>query len=125
MRLFLISCFLFCAISLPIHSELSDADLDKIKLIVKDAVEPIKKDIATLKESTKNLESRTDSNFTLFIVLMAFIGAGLAIPISLIAWYSHKDRQDIKKAEDAVRQIETFKSEIRELIKENNSNPIR
>ena len=38
---------LFCAIALPALAELTDADLDKIRLIVKEEIEPIKDDIVT------------------------------------------------------------------------------
>ena len=40
---------LFSVIALPVLGELSDADLNKIRLIVQEEIKPIKADIVTLK----------------------------------------------------------------------------
>ena len=40
---------LFCAIALPDLGELTDADLDKIRLIVREEIKPLMSDIDTLK----------------------------------------------------------------------------
>ena len=66
----LIFCtILFCAIALPALGELTDTDLDKIRLIVNDSekrlkqeikeeLKPIKADIGTLKENVARLDGR-------------------------------------------------------------------
>ena len=66
----LIFCtILFCAIALPALGELTDTDLDKIRLIVNDSekrlkqeikeeLKPIKADIGTLKENVARLDRR-------------------------------------------------------------------
>ncbi|MYC76558.1 hypothetical protein F4X10_12405 [Candidatus Poribacteria bacterium] len=48
----------FCAIALPAFSELTDADLDKIRLIVKEEIKPLKADIETLKITVARFAGR-------------------------------------------------------------------
>ena len=47
MKSILVLSILFCAIALPVHGELTDADLDKIRLIVK---EEVKTEITTVRQ---------------------------------------------------------------------------
>ena len=47
MKTILLFSILFCAIALPALGELTDADLDKIRLIVKDEVKAAKEEIKT------------------------------------------------------------------------------
>ena len=49
MKTILALLILFCAIALPALGELSEADLNEIRLIFNDEVKPIKADIGTLK----------------------------------------------------------------------------
>ena len=45
----LLFSILFCVIAMPAIGELTDTDLDKIRLIVQEETKPIKADIGTLK----------------------------------------------------------------------------
>ena len=60
MRTILVLSILLCAIALPALADLTDADLDKIRLIVKEDIKaelaPIKSDIVTLKTDVARLE---------------------------------------------------------------------
>ena len=53
MKAIFLFSFLLCVVALPALGELTDADLDKIRLIVKDEIseelKPVKADIETLK----------------------------------------------------------------------------
>ena len=49
MKTILALSIFFSAIALPTLGELTDADLDKIRLIVQEEIKPIKADIGTLK----------------------------------------------------------------------------
>jgi hypothetical protein len=40
---------LFCAIALPVLGELTDTDLNRIRLIIEEEIKPIKADIVSLK----------------------------------------------------------------------------
>ena len=60
MKNFIFCTIFFCAIVLPALGELTDADLDKIRLIVKeeieDEIEPIKAEIASIKADIGTLK---------------------------------------------------------------------
>ena len=103
MKTVLLSTLLFCVIGLPSFAELTDADLDKIRLIVK---EEIKKEAtgseARIKEyisqevKTVNVKiSETDKRLSqIFWVVIALIGL-IAAAISLPQWLSRKDREQL------------------------------
>lgn len=61
MKKVLLFLVLFCAIALPSFGELTDADLDKIRLIVKEEIEPIKDDIVTLKTDGTALKTEVSN----------------------------------------------------------------
>ena len=118
---------LLCAIALPALGALTDADLDKIRLIVKDEVTkeltkelaPIKADIAsikadigTLKEDVARLDGRLTgvekqvshaTNVT--YGLIALIVVAIGIP----AWRGKRDRDQERRIEALTREIETLK----------------
>ena len=62
MKTILVLSILFCAVALPTSAALTDADLDKIRLIVKEEIteelKPIKADIGGLKEDVARLDGR-------------------------------------------------------------------
>ena len=127
MKSILLFSILFCAITMPALGELTDADLDKIRLIVKDEVTkeltkelaPIKADIAsikadigTLKEDVARLDGRLTgvekqvshaTNVT--YGLIALIVVAIGIP----AWRGKRDRDQERRIEALTREIETLK----------------
>ena len=128
MKMILVSLsILLCAITLPALGELTDADLDKIRLIVKDEVTkeltkelaPIKADIAsikadigTLKEDVARLDGRLTgvekqvshaTNVT--YGLIALIVVAIGIP----AWRGKRDSDQERRIEALTREIETLK----------------
>ena len=127
MKTILVLLILFSAIALPALGELTDADLDKIRLIVKDEVTkeltkelaPIKADIAsikadigTLKEDVARLDGRLTgvekqvshaTNVT--YGLIALIVVAIGIP----AWRGKRDRDQERRIEALTREIETLK----------------
>ena len=93
-----------CVVAMPVLAELTDADLDKIRLIVKEEIKaelaPIKADIGTLKEEVVRLDGRMNgvekqvahaTNVT--YGLIALIVVAIGIP----AWRGKRDRDQERK----------------------------
>ena len=128
MKTMLVLLILFSAIALPALGELTDADLDKIRLIVKDEVTkeltkelaPIKADIAsikadigTLKEDVARLDGRLTgvekqvshaTNVT-YGLMVSLIVVAIGIP----AWRGKRDSDQERRIEALTREIETLK----------------
>ena len=122
MRLFLFLLILFCAIPVPAIAELKDADLNKIRLIVK---EEVKAEITKTNDKIDTLDARlrtveTDVAWTRGKLdsldkhinwLMALIVVAVGIPQLVIAWRSRKDRSLEKQIETLTQEIETLKQQ--------------
>ena len=120
----LIFCsILFCVIALPALGELTDADLNKIRLIVKEKIKeelkPIKAEIASIKADTgmlktdvARLEGRLSgvekqishaTNVTYGLIALIVVAIGIS------AWRGKKDREQERKIEALTQEIETLK----------------
>ena len=122
MKIVLLFSILLCTIALPAIGALTDADLDKIRLIVK---EEVKKEIATTNTKIDGLDIRlraveTDVAWTRGKLdsldkninwLMALIVVAVGIPQLVIAWRSRKDRALEKQIETLTQEIETLKQQ--------------
>ena len=124
MKTILVLSILLCAIALPALAELTDADLDKIRLIVKEDIKaelaPIKSDIVTLKTDVARLEGRITglerrlngiekqishaTNVT-YGLMVSLIVVAIGIP----AWRGKRDSDQERKIEALTREIETLK----------------
>ena len=133
MKNFIFSTILFCAIALPALGELTDADLDKIRLIVKEEIKPLQADIETLKIDVARLEGRItgiegrmtgmeerftgiEGRFTgiekqishatnVTYGLIALIVVAIGVPV----WRGKRDRDQERKIDELTREIETLK----------------
>ena len=125
MKTILAFSILFCAIALPVLAELTDADLNKIRLIVNEEVTkelaPIKADIAQLDDRLRNVEIAVGSltgriddvekqvshatNVT--YGLIALIVVAIGIP----AWRGKRDRDQERKIEELRQEIEALKQQ--------------
>ena len=126
MKTILALSILFSAITLPALGDLTDADLNKIRLIVKEEIAPIKADVETLKVDVARLEGRITgldgrmnglegrlngiekqishaTNVT--YGLIALIVVAIGIP----AWRGKRDRDLERKVEALTQEIETLK----------------
>ena len=110
MKTILVRSILFLVIAFPALGELTDADLDKIRLIVK---QEVKAEIASSEQRiTKYIDAKIEGvnkrletyNWVL-IVFMRIIVAAINMPSAIIAWRSGRDRS-------LERQVETFTQEI-------------
>ena len=118
MKTILVLLILSSAIAMPTLAELTDADLNKIRLIVKEEIKtelaPIKSDISTLKEDVARLDGRMTgvekqvahtTNVT--YGLIALIVVAIGIP----AWRGKRDRDQERKIEELRQEIETLKQQ--------------
>ena len=132
MKTILLFSILFCVIAMPAMSELSDADLDKIRLIVKqeieDEIKPINTEIGALKTDmgwTRGTIAGIDQRFELIgkqiTWLMVIVGVAVGIPLTIItiivALRSRSEQIQEKLSQDQAQQIETLKEEI-EMLKQ-------
>ncbi len=115
---FLISFSLF---ALPALAELTDADLDKIRLIVNESEKRVKQDVkAEIASTEKNIKEYIDLkidsvekrlstyNWVLY-VFMPLIVAAIGVPTAIMAWRSVKDRSLERQVEALTREVETLK----------------
>ena len=123
------------SIALPVFGELTDADLNRIRLIVKEEVKSeitasekrmkeyisqVKSEITAsekrtkeyISQETKTVNAKIDGqekqlsrNFWLIVALIALI----ALPQVLIAWRSRKDSALETRIETLTQEIETLK----------------
>ena len=127
MKTLLILSVLFSAIALPTLGELTDADLDKIRLIVNEAVNSSEKRIkaeirADIEKSEKNMkefvtikidsvEKRLSTYNWVLYVLMPLIVVAIGVPTAIMAWRAGKDRSLERQVETLTREIEALKQQ--------------
>lgn len=139
MRLFLFLSILFWAIAPPTMGELTDADLDEIRLIVKEEIskeiKPLKADIEALKVDVARLEGRIsgldESISDLDESMNGLEGrlngiekqishatnvtygliALIVVAIGVPAWRGKRDRDQERKIEELRREIEALKQQ--------------
>ena len=121
---------LFFLIALPALGELTDADLNQIRLIVQEEIKPIKADIVTLKtdvawmrgkfdgidqrfeginDQFESVNQRITHATNVSYGLIALIVSAIAIPQIIMAWRSKKDRALEKQIQTLAQEIETLK----------------
>ncbi len=111
MKTILVLSILFCTIALPALGALDDADLNQIRLIVKEEIKPIKEDIAVLKIEVASLSGRVSGIEKMMTWLMVLIVVAVGLPQIIIAWGSRKDRSLEKQIEVLSQEIEALKQQ--------------
>ncbi|MDE0300598.1 MAG: hypothetical protein OXN17_18335 [Candidatus Poribacteria bacterium] len=110
---FLFSVIIF-AIAMPVRAELTPEDLDRIRLIIKEEIAPLKADIEALKIDVARLEGRV-SGIEKQIALLTNVVYGLialiVVAIGIPAWRGKRDRDQERKIEELTREIETLKQQ--------------
>ena len=101
MKTIFLFSILFCAIAMPALAELTEADLNEIRLIVKEEVsadrEGFEKDIKEyIHTKNESIEKRLSLVTTLIVGLMALIGIPVVLTVT-IGWRSGKDSTQEKK----------------------------
>ena len=111
MKKLLALSILFCAIAMPALAELTDADLDKIRLLVNEELKPVKADIETLKTEVAYVRGKLDILDKYVIALIALIVIAVGAPQIVMAWRSRRDRTLEKQIETLTQEIETIKQQ--------------
>ena len=134
MKTIIFFSILFCIIARPAFGALTDADLDKIRLIVNDSEkrikEEVKKEINALRLEFKTEITKSEKNVKMYIdgkiegiekqlstygwviyILMPLLVAGIGIPTAMMAWRSGKDRSLERQIETLTQEVETLKQQ--------------
>ncbi len=132
---------LFCAIALPALGDLTDTDLNKIRLIIneeiEEAIKPIKADIVTLKTDVAWMKGKLESGGKQFesvdkqiphakyvlYGLIALTVVVIAAQLILFVKEIRKDRLLKKQVENLIQEIETLKQQIETLNQQLIVNP--
>ena len=118
MKNILVLLILFSAIALPVLAELTDADLDKIRLVVSEEVkaqitasEARMKEYIELKLDNVNNQIKTNNSEIGAIrsQINIFIGIPLAIITLLFAWRALRDRANDKQIQALIAENENLK----------------
>ena len=123
MKTILVLFILFCAISLPAFGELTDADLNQIRLIVNDAIDASEKRFeakiqASETRMKEHITQQVDSLKTpvawligILVALIALIGIPLVVLTLMMGWRSVKDNSQEKINQELREEIETLKQQ--------------
>lgn len=138
MKTIIFFSILFSVIALPALGTLTDADLDKIRLIVKEEIKAesteikkdlkediaslrmeFKEDIAAVKKTLEEDIAKSEQNvkeqitiLTYFVyALIALIVAAIAIPQIIVLWRSERERSLAKQVEILAEEVETLKQQ--------------
>lgn len=112
MKTILLFSTLFCVIAMPAIGALDDADLDKIRLIVKDEV---KSEITASEERMKTyVDTKVDGLKTpitwligILVAIIAVIGLPLAILTIFLGWRSVRDTSLQQQLDAFAKAIES------------------
>ena len=117
MKTILVLSILFCAIALPALGQLTDADLDKIRLILKASENSLKEHTKSEIESSETrMKSYVDAKIEsvktpiawligILVAMIAIIGLPLAILTIFLGWRSIKDNAQEKQIEGLTRSV--------------------
>ena len=119
MKNVLLLSILFCTIVMPAFADLTPQDLEKIRSIIKEEVDPLKTEIAWIKGRLEGVDKQISHSTNLTYGLIALIVAAVGIPQIIMVWRSRgesaQDRriEELTRAQD--RRIEELTREIEAL----------
>lgn len=123
MKPILLFSILFCVIAMPAIGALSDADLDKIRLIVNDGIDASEKRFdakiqASETRMKEHITQQVDSLKTpvawligILVAVIALIGIPLVVLTIMIGWRSVKDNSQEKINQELREEIEMLKQQ--------------
>ena len=118
MKTTLFLSMLFCAIALPALGELTDTDLNRIRLIIEEEIKPIKADIVSLKTDVAWIRGKLE-NVDKQITHVTYVTYGVigviilvvGIPQITLTLRSGRDRSLERQIEVLTREVETLKQQ--------------
>ena len=123
MKTILALSILFCIIALPVLGELTDANLNEIRLIVKDEIAASEKRFDTKIQASEDrmkahMTQQVDSLKTpvawligILVAVIALIGIPLVIVTIMTGWRSIKDNSQEKINQELREEIEALKQQ--------------
>ena len=125
---------IFCAIALPVFGDLTETDLNKIRLIIneeiEEAIKPIKADIVTLQTDVAWIQGKLENvgkqiTHLTYITYFLFtlIVAAIVIPQIITLWRNLTDNSLEKRIKMIKQEIETLKQQIETLKQQRIVNP--
>lgn len=106
----LLSIFFF-TIAFPTLADLTPANLNQIRLIVKEEIDPIKSEIGSIRESVASLNGRVGGLEKQMIFLMAIIVVTVGIPQVILTWRTKRERAQERQIDTLTREIELLKQQ--------------
>ncbi len=122
MKILLALLILSCAIAPPVFADLTDADLDKIRLILNTSEKRIKSEIKSeIAESEKRMKEYVDVRFesvekrltllsNIVIALVALIIVAVGLPQALMAWRNRETQQQINALKQEIEILKQQKA---------------
>jgi hypothetical protein len=118
MKTTLFLSMLFCAIALPALGDLTDTDLNRIRLIIEEEIKPIKADIVSLKTDVAWIRGKLE-NVDKQITHVTYVTYGVigviilvvGIPQITLTLRSGRDRSLERQIEVLTREVETLKQQ--------------
>ena len=148
MKTILFLSFLFCAIALPALGDLTDTDLNKIRLIINEEIRKesttthqkidtldakidaldtrihnVEKDVAWVRGKLEGVDKQIAHGTNITYGLVALIVAAIAIPQMLVVRRSRQDSASEKQIEMLKQEMETLKQQIETLRQQEIVNP--
>ena len=117
---------LFSAMVSPAFCDLSDTDLKEIRLIIKEEIEPVKKDVAVMQGKLEGIDERFDTIQDNFDrqnnIIIACIGIPMALLVIGATVWGILAHIRSRKEDTLQNQIETLTQEI-ETLKQQRIHP--
>ncbi len=130
MKITFLFSILFCVIALPALSDLTDTDLNRIRLIINEELKPIKADIVSLKTDVAWIKGKlenVDKQFPhakyVLYGLIAIIAAVVVAPLIPVVQEIRNDFLLKKRIKMLIQEIETLKQQIETLKQQRIVNP--
>ena len=126
MKLILISTIALLIFAAPVFSELTIQDLEKIRSIVKESEDGLKKDIenirsmvteseARLKEhidfKVSEMDKRLNMVFGFVVALISLVVVVVGIPQVIMVWRGRRERTQAEEIQELRREIEILKQQ--------------
>ena len=121
MKLILISIIAFLIFTIPVFSELTVQDLEKIRSIVKESEDRLKEHVD---DKITEMDKRLNIIFGFVIALIGLIVVVVGIPQIIMAWRERKEKEPVLNSEELKIQgerIEGLEKHIRVLIERTNA----